>query len=239
MKRTINSCDTPAPAASNIRAKTNYRRTKNCSLIWKQWSKRNHAKDDQRRKCYCVWRIDRSMSLFIHDSPLEAAGTSPLFSQPFLLSFIHYSFFLSFFNFCLGWWYVLSFFFLRIRVTDRDRSHESKSRSPTRQEREISNVVQISFLPSYGADFFATFLFFSSFKMGPAQLQLSLFLCNHLSANLSKFLSPSVSPSLSLSLLSGETISLSLSFLALWRDRQAESFLGPQANKAQRNCVEK
>jgi superfamily I DNA/RNA helicase len=28
MKRTINSCDTPAPAASNIRAETNYRMTK-------------------------------------------------------------------------------------------------------------------------------------------------------------------------------------------------------------------
>jgi hypothetical protein len=28
MKRTIDSCDTPAPAASNIRAETNYGRSK-------------------------------------------------------------------------------------------------------------------------------------------------------------------------------------------------------------------
>jgi hypothetical protein len=73
--------------------------------------------------------------------------------------------------------------------------------------------------------------------MGPAQLQLSFILCDHLPANLSKFLSPSVRPSRSVSLLSGETISHSL-FRAVWRDLQAESFLGPQANKAQRNCVE-
>jgi hypothetical protein len=92
---------------------------KNCSLIWKQWSKRNHAKDDQRRKCDCVWRIDRSMSLFIHDSPLEAAGISPLFSQPFLLSFIHS--------------FIVSFFFEYVWPTGTDPTKANQDHPPRRE----------------------------------------------------------------------------------------------------------
>ncbi len=127
---------------------------------------------------------------------------------------------------------IRSFFLFSSNTCDRQgQIPRMQIKSPTRQEREISNVVQISFLPSYGADFFATFLFFiqnGSRTVATVSATVSLSVQSPLCKSLE----------VPLSIRQSVSLSLSLSFLALWRDPQAESILGAQANKAQRNCVE-
>jgi hypothetical protein len=179
-----------------------------------------------------VWRIDRSMSLFIHDSPLEAAGTSPLFSQPFLLSFIH--------SFCLGWWYVLSFFFRsdtcdlqgqiprkQIKIIHGDVRRRflfiTREQASKRQETEISNLVQISFLPMLQIFSRLSFFFFiqnGSRTVATIFLSVQSPLCKSLEVPLS------VRPSLFLSL------SLSSCSLARPTGRVLKQ------TKHNRNCVE-
>ncbi len=176
-----------------------------------------------------MWRIDRSISLFIHDSPLEAAGTSPLFSQPFLLSFIHF-FFLSLISAWDDDTFFLSFFFEYVWPTGRDPTKANQDHPRDRREKSVMWCRFLSFLPMVQIFSRLSFSFLHSKWVPHSCNCLSLSVQSPLCKSLEVPLSIRQTVSLSLFWLSGETGKQS-HFLVLKQTKHNEIVLKNNKNK--------